>query len=368
MSNKSILSSPVPEQEAFESLRKMNREKEKTFVRPKAPRRSFHKRRHSSVTRNDIRIYHDMTSIGFGDEGEVFRAVNEQGVVVALKKIVVDHSSGLWNKFREYHYGSHLNHYAIINYLNYVPVSKYELYLEMELCDISLFTLFKEEPIPYDMACKYFLDLVLATEYIHANGLVHLDIKPSNILLSGTDRSSCKLGDLGLMIMLNEWGIYVTHGGSGHYMAPECIDDCDTISPAVDVYSLGLLMIQLLLDLDISNWNKNTSEIPWEEMEQDFQSLLQTMIAQDPKERPSCFEILQGFGKIRNVADNYSISIPSTPSVLCEPIPAFANEDFADYFTQMPSPKSSRSAQKKSSEFKKPSKVKPTNRILFMDT
>eukprot|EP01129_Flabellula_baltica_P003345 TRINITY_DN1312_c0_g1_i1.p1 TRINITY_DN1312_c0_g1~~TRINITY_DN1312_c0_g1_i1.p1 ORF type:complete len:375 (+),score=73.61 TRINITY_DN1312_c0_g1_i1:922-2046(+) len=369
--NTDVMNSPIPELHAFQSLRKINRSVRRNFaLRPNAPKRSFHKRRHSAISKSDaVSIYPTMISLGHGDEGEVFQTVNQRGQVVALKKISVQRSSLLWKKFREYYYGSNLEHYAIVQYLKYVQTSKYEICFEIELCETSLAAHFRESPIPEDVVTKYFLDLLLGLEYIHSNGLVHLDLKPSNMLLTN-NRTICKIADLGLMITPREWGEYVSHGGAGNYLAPECVEDCSTISPAVDIYSLGVVIMQLLLDVDVTNWNKVISEVPWEEFPTDYRYVLQSMLAEHPGDRPSCLEILHGFQRLAPVARQYGIEIPVIPSTQDEPIPPFSTLDSSDYLSNLPTPRTISKKKTKRSfdgdkEVRRPSKMKPTNRILF---
>ena len=52
-------------------------------------------------------------------------------------------------------------------------------------------------PLPEHLARKYFLDCLMALEYMHANNIVHKDIKPSNILLDKANQLA-KLADLGV--------------------------------------------------------------------------------------------------------------------------------------------------------------------------
>jgi serine/threonine-protein kinase len=95
-----------------------------------------------------------------------------------------------------------------------------------------------------------FLDVLRAVQYAHSNLIVHRDLKPSNILV--TNEGSVRLLDFGIAKLVTDGEANETEltriGGrpfSPDYASPEQITG-DTITTASDVYSLGVLLYELL--------------------------------------------------------------------------------------------------------------------------
>jgi Protein kinase domain len=89
-------------------------------------------------------------------------------------------------------------------------------------------------------------DVLEALSYLHAHGVVHRDVKPSNLLVDADGR--VRLGDLGLARLM-ECDERLTRTamtvGTPAYMSPEQIRG-EEASPASDLYSLGATLFQLL--------------------------------------------------------------------------------------------------------------------------
>ena len=97
-------------------------------------------------------------------------------------------------------------------------------------------------PLSPDEAMIYLKPLCAALGYAHANGVVHCDVKPGNVMVERG--GSVYLTDFGIARHVEST---TTMGSAGTlaYMAPEQIRG-ETVSPATDIYALGVLLYELL--------------------------------------------------------------------------------------------------------------------------
>jgi serine/threonine-protein kinase len=100
-------------------------------------------------------------------------------------------------------------------------------------------------PLPVEDLLRLVGELAAALEALHRSGLIHRDVKPSNVMLS--ESGTALLTDFGLAkgpayTVLTRPGQVV---GTVDYMAPELIQG-EAASPASDVYALGCLVYECL--------------------------------------------------------------------------------------------------------------------------
>ena len=100
-------------------------------------------------------------------------------------------------------------------------------------------------PLPVRRAVDLGLEIGRALAFAHAQGLVHRDVKPQNVLLDGDGRA--KVTDFGIVRSLDAVGHTQTGTvlGTSHYIAPEQARG-ERVDAQTDVYSFGVVLYELL--------------------------------------------------------------------------------------------------------------------------
>lgn len=98
--------------------------------------------------------------------------------------------------------------------------------------------------IPQDELLHIVGDITRALDYAHEQGVIHRDIKPSNIMLERRTGRAI-LMDFGLALSVHEGSMGDTFG-SAHYIAPEQAISSAKSVPQSDLYSLGVVIYEML--------------------------------------------------------------------------------------------------------------------------
>jgi serine/threonine protein kinase len=191
--------------------------------------------------------YRLVKKLGQGGMGRVWAAWDELlGREVALKELLLpqgmtdEEADGLRERtLREARAIARLAHPNIVRFFD-VVLDEGLPWIVMELVPArSLHELVRQDgPLEPERVARIGLDLLAALRAAHADGLLHRDVKPANVLVATNGR--VVLTDFGLVSLAGESGITTTGVvmGSPSYMAPEQALDGE-VGPASDLWSLG---------------------------------------------------------------------------------------------------------------------------------
>jgi serine/threonine-protein kinase len=134
----------------------------------------------------------------------------------------------------------------------------------------------------------------------HDQGLVHRDVKPSNILIGDDDRT-VKLTDFGLAKSLQQGGLALTRPGqvvgTPMYLAPERSEGRGA-TPASDLYSLGIVLFEMLvgrppfkgrnlLELAVAHQQAPVPSLGRDDVPEAVEAVMLAALARDPAARPA---------------------------------------------------------------------------------
>jgi len=230
-----------------------------------------------------------LSTIGKGGMGVVYEAVQSRlGRRVALK-VLSPHLAFNASFMRRFHAEAHV--LAKLHHPNIVTVHDMGVhgglpYIVLERVEgRSLRAVVKEGPLPLRRVLELAGALCDALDCAHAAGIVHRDIKPENILIDG--RGQVKLVDFGLAKDLapderaatrTRWKV-----GTPLYMAPEQRKGPEEVDARADLYSLGVVLVELLTGS--APKRKGDALVLPKSVPAAMLPLLKRLLAKDPKKR-----------------------------------------------------------------------------------
>jgi hypothetical protein len=193
--------------------------------------------------------YRALEQLVGGGMARVFRAVDERsGRAVAIKVISGQEPEEVERARREVSALATLSHEAIVPYLDAGVTDAGELYLVMPwVAGPTLSARIRRPGVSLAEAVAVIARIAAALGEAHERGLVHRDVKPSNILLPDDDPARAVLIDFGLVRSIGLSGGVTRTGttvGTPGYMAPEQARGERLLSPAVDVFALGSVLYE----------------------------------------------------------------------------------------------------------------------------
>ncbi len=185
-----------------------------------------------------------------GGMGSVYRVWDlKRNVPLAMKVLHIETAESLsaFKSFqREARALQKLAHPNIVSFYGVYQTPDFAFLLERFIDGSSLKEILRQrkgEPLQIGEALTYFKALCAALGYAHANGVVHCDVKPANVMV---DREgNIYLTDFGNARHAESTTATLVAAGTPAYMAPEQILDKE-VTPAADIYALGVILFEML--------------------------------------------------------------------------------------------------------------------------
>jgi serine/threonine protein kinase len=122
-----------------------------------------------------------------------------------------------------------------------------DLFIAMEYVEgetLKEFLCARSQPaMPLAEAMAIFEQILTALDFVHSNGVIHRDVKPSNVMVSGR---RVKLMDFGIALMAGIPRQTTSMMGTPQYMSPEQFESSSKIDHRTDIYSAGIVLFEML--------------------------------------------------------------------------------------------------------------------------
>ncbi|HEY5921036.1 MAG TPA: protein kinase [Kofleriaceae bacterium] len=187
--------------------------------------------------------YQLVRRIGRGAMGEVWLGRHTRTGGIAAIKIVRADSPRSRERMRRF-FARERRAVARLSHPNIVPL--FDLgadHIAMRYIEGPTLARRLATPMDPSAALDIALQIAAALAHAHSRGVVHRDVKPSNILLDAI--GNAYLADFGLAALLEDRDTAEERGGTPQYMAPEQ-GRGDPAGPAADQYALGCVLAEML--------------------------------------------------------------------------------------------------------------------------
>ena len=199
--------------------------------------------------------YRILNLLGQGGFSSVYQGIDtvldREVAIKVLKRELAQKEEMVERFMREAKVAASLKHPHSLRIFDYGQ-SNGELYIVSELLSgVTLDAFITDQAITEDWLITHFIPLCHALQEAHDAGIIHRDLKPSNLFfhqVPGDERLI--LIDFGISKGLEEVDQKVTETGqlfgTPHYMSPEQVQDPKAMTPSSDLYSLGVIIFELL--------------------------------------------------------------------------------------------------------------------------
>lgn len=231
-------------------------------------------------------------AIGKGSYGKVYKATwkrqnSEQTVAVKIFPLDVKHSRNAFEAESRMSVLLQNNPYCVTIKKAYISNNKGYIVMNLlsgDLMDIQPSIEYNEEK-----CCKMFFKICCAINLLHKKRVVHLDIKPDNILID--EEQNPFLADFGSSAIIPLGGRFNTPCGTDEFAAPEVLGG-EVYSPfPADIWSLGVLFYTMLTGKYPKV--KKDKYRPNEKLTDECNALLDAILQRKPQMRPDIKNLLQ---------------------------------------------------------------------------
>ncbi|XP_038412348.1 obscurin isoform X14 [Canis lupus familiaris] len=200
---------------------------------PDSEKQSYRRKLHS--------FYEVKEEIGRGVFGFVKRAQHKGSQMSCAAKFIPLRSRTRTQAYRERDILATLSHPLVTGLLDQFETRK-TLILVLELCSSEelLDRLFKKSVVTEAEVKVYVQQLVEGLQYLHSHSVLHLDIKPPNILMVHPAREDIKICDFGFAQNITPGEPQYSKYGSPEFVSPEIIEQTP-VSEASDIWSMGVI-------------------------------------------------------------------------------------------------------------------------------
>lgn len=258
-------------------------------------------------TQNKVKDHYNVhEKLGVGKFGQVYRMSHkETGDICAGKFYRARTSKDKAAALREIELMNCLHHPKLVQCLAAYN-TRSEIVMVMEyIAGGELFARIVDDNFEHTepTSARYMQQILEGMQYVHKQNIIHLDLKPENIVCVDTTGTQIKIIDFGLASKLDGKPLMVMHG-TPEFVAPEVIG-YEPVSLETDMWSLGVICYVLLSGESPFQGNSDAEtlalvtaaqfdfdEESFEDISDEAQDFISSLLQKDPKSRLSCTKAL----------------------------------------------------------------------------